>query len=145
MSIRPLNDIRTYFNTQIVEIIPNILPWEEDVFGNNDESKPQAEKFYNLVIGDNTPVREDNTFWDTFAITLDLYTLMDRDYITSFDDAYDQAVNVKNEIIFPPNYNGVIILNDITCTNMSPIEDSTNDNAMKISLNFIVRLNYSLS
>lgn len=141
--ITPIADIRTYFNTQILEIEPTLLAWEEDVFGNNDESKPQAEKYYNLVVGANSPSREDNTFWDEFDVNLELYTLMSTDYVTSYDTAYDLAINVKNELINPVNYGALDVFNDITANLITPIEDEDNDNAMKMSLNFTVRINYS--
>lgn len=141
--ITPISSIRTYFNDQIIKIDPNVLPWEEDVFGNNDESKPQVEKYYNLVFSDDIPVREDNNFWDAINITLDLYSLLSTDYISGFDSAYDLAINVKNEIINPLNYGSLNVFNDIIATQISPIEDETNDNAMKMRLNFTVRINYS--
>lgn len=143
--ITPITDIRTYFNTQVLALDPNLIPWQEDVFGNNDESKPQAEKFYNLIIGSNIPEREDNTFWDEFDITLELYALMSTDYTGSFDTIYDLAINVKNEIINPINYGSLDVFNDIIANEITPIEDSTNDNAMKMSLNFTVRINYSFN
>lgn len=141
--ITPISNIRDYFNTQILKIDADLLPWSEDVFGNNDESKAQSEKYYNLVIGLNTPEREDNNYWDELDITLDLYTLMSTDYVTSFDNAYNLAINVKNELINPINYGDMAVFNDILANRISPIEDSTNDNAMKISLNFTVRINYN--
>jgi hypothetical protein len=141
--ITPITNIRNYFNTQILALDPDLLPWTEDVFGNNDESKPQAEKYYNLVIGINTPIREDNNYWDEIDVTLDLYTLMTTDYQLSFDTAYDLAINVKNELINPISYGSLSVLNDIVVNEITPIEDANNDNAMKISLNFTVRINYN--
>lgn len=140
--ITPISDLRTYFDTQILKIDSTLSPWQEDVFGNNDESKPQAEKYYNLTFGNNIPSREDNNYWDECIIILDLYTLLSTDYISSFDNAYDLAINVKNEIINPINYNA-FAFNDITADLIEPIEDVNNDNAMKISLNFTVRINYN--
>lgn len=141
--ITPISNIRDYFNTQILKIDADLLPWQDDVFGNNDESKPQSSKYYNLIVGDNIPDREDNTFWDEIDLTLDLYTLMSTDYVTSFDTIYDFAINVKNELINPLNYGDLSVFNDILVNQISPIEDENNDNAMKISLNFTVRINYN--
>ena len=141
--ITPITNIRTYFNTQILTVDSTLLPWEDDVFGNNDESKPQAEKYYNLVIGDNIPSREDNNYWDAFDVTLDLYALLSTDYTLSFDTMYDIAINIKNELINPVNYGSLSVFNDIIVNQMIPIEDVDNDNAMKISLNFTVRINYN--
>ncbi len=140
--ITQITDLRTYFNTQILAVDPDLLPWTEDVFGNNDESKPQAEKYYNLVFGDNTPNREDNNYWDEINVSLDLYGLSGVDYIKTFDNLYDLAINVKNEIIDPVHYGQLDVFNDILANQITPIEDQTNDNAMKMRLNFTVRINY---
>jgi len=143
--ITPISSIRTYFNTQILKIDSTLLPWEEDVFGNNDESKPQAEKYYNLVFLDNLPNREDNNYWDEITVSLDLYALMGNNYTLSFDTLYDLAINVKNEIINPINYGDLLVFNDILANQMTPIEDETNDNAMKVQLKFTIRINYNFS
>ena len=114
---------------------------EKDLFGNNDQSKPRAEKYYNLIIGVNNGERDGNSHWDNFDVSLDIYAPESSDIIGSFDAVYDKAIQIKNELINWNNYNGV--LNDIEFTLAEPLEEETNDNSLKVRLNFIVRLNYN--
>lgn len=138
-----ISDIRAYFDTQIKEVDADLTAWETDLFGNNDQSKPRAEKFYNLIIGNNNPVRDGNSHWDNYDVSLDIFTSESRDLINTFDAVYDKAIQIKNELINWKNYNNV--LNDIEFTLAEPLEEETNDNLIKVRLNFIVRLNYNLS
>lgn len=136
-----ISDIRSYFSTQIALVDPDLIAWETDVFGNNDQSKPRAEKYYNLVIGNNTPERDGNSHWDNYDVTLDIYAPESTDIIGTFDALYNKAIQIKNELINWNNYNGV--LNDIEFTLAEPLEEETNDNSLKVRLNFIVRFNYN--
>ena len=138
-----ISDIRAYFDARVKDIDPTLIAWEEDLFGNNDQSEVREDKYYNLVIGTNTPTRDGNSHWDNFSVLLDIYAQGERDFISAYDAAYDKAIQIKNCIIDWKNYDGVF--NDIEFTLAEPIEDDTNDFSVKMRLNFIVRLNYNFS
>ena len=133
--------IRSYFNTIIQIVDPTLIAWTDDLFGDNDESKPRSDKYYNLIVGTNNPNRDGNSHMDAFDIRLDIFAYEQRDMIKMFDTVYDKAMDIKNQIIFAQNYND--IFNDIEFTLAEPIEDDTNDNSIKIRLNFTVRVNYT--
>lgn len=135
--------IRTYFNDQITAIDPNLLAWDDDLFGNNDQSKPRADKYYNLIIGTCTGTRDGNSDWEEYDVLLDIFSLENRDILTVFDALYDKAIDIKNQLICRVNYNN--ILNDIEFLNAEPLEDPTNDNSVKVRLNFTVRFNYKIN
>lgn len=136
-----MSEIRNFFDTQIKTIDPLLNAWDQDLFGNNDINKPQAQKYYNLIIGNNNPTRDGNSHWDRFEVFLDIYSGIERDRLSSFDAVYDKSINIKNEIIDEKNYNN--ILNDVEFVSAEPLEETDNDNSMKIRLNFIVSLNYN--
>ena len=136
-----ISDIRSYIDTIILSVDPTMVAWEGDLFGNNDESKPRSEKYYNLIIGNNSPTRESNSFTDNIDISLDIFTYEQRDLIGMFDAVYDKAMDIKNQLTLAQNYNN--IFNDIEFTLAEPIESDDNDNSIKIRLNFTVRLNYT--
>jgi hypothetical protein len=120
---------------------PDLLAYEKDLFGNNDISKPQAEKYYNLIIGVNNSSRDGNSHWDAIDTTLELYSPETTDLITAFDALYDKAIDVKNCIIDTKNYNQQF--NDIELILMEPLEEVTNDNLIKVRLEFIIRRNFT--
>ena len=138
-----ISTIRSYFDTQIKVVDPNINAWDEDLFGNNDQSKPRADKYYNLIVGTCTGSRDGNSDWEDYNIFLDIFSLENRDILTAFDAVYDKAIDIKNQLICRANYNN--ILNDIEFLNAEPLEDPTNDNSVKVRLNFIVRFNYHIN
>ena len=138
-----ISTIRSYFDTQIKVVDPNINAWDEDLFGNNDQSKPRADKYYNLIVGTCTGSRDGNSDWEDYNIFLDIFSLENRDILTAFDAVYDKAIDIKNQLICRANYNN--ILNDTEFLNAEPLEDPTNDNSVKVRLNFIVRFNYHIN
>ena len=138
-----ISTIRGYFDTQIKLVDPTIEAWVDDLFGNNDQSTPRADKYYNLVAGVCTGDRDGNSHWEDYAVALDVFSTESRDRITSFDAVYDKAISIKNALICRKSYN--TILNDIEFVNAEPIEELDNDNSIKVRLNFIVRFNYKLS
>ena len=138
-----VSTIRSDFDPQIKTVDPNIIAWDEDLFGNNDQTKPRADKYYNLIIGNCNGSRDGNSDWEEYDISVDIYSLEQRDILSAFDAVYDKAILVKNELICRVNYNN--ILNDIEFLNAEPLEDPTNDNSVKVRLNFIVRFNYIIN
>jgi hypothetical protein len=136
-----ISDIRAYFDEQITMVDADLLAEDNDLFGNNDTSKPQAEKYYNLVIGVNNASRDGNSHWDAIDAALEIYSPETVDLVTAFDALYDKAIDIKNCIIDTKNYNQRF--NDIELILMQPLEEVTNDNLIRIRLEFIVRRNFT--
>lgn len=135
-----ITDIRTYFNVQVLAIDPVLLAWDEDLFGNNDDSVTQSEKYYNLSIGTLTPLRDSNSHTDSVPVTLDIWSTVSNDKLVDFDALYDKAIDIKNCIITPLNiYDITYNFTDIELVSIEPIEQDTSDNTFKIRLSFIVR------
>jgi len=136
-----ISDIRAYFNEQVIMVDPDLLAYENDLFGNNDTTEPRAEKYYNLVIGVNTPSRDGNSHWDEINTQLTIHSEETTDLIGAFDALYDKAIDIKDCIIDTKNYNQRF--NDIEFILLEPIEELTNDNSIKVRLEFIVRRNFT--
>lgn len=135
-----VKDIRSYFDQQIVEIDSDIRPWRRDVFNNNPVNKSQAQKFYNLIIGPSTPTRSGNGIWDNFEVKLVLYDTSKRDIQTTYDDLYDKAISIRNNIIcYIDVYFDTPKFIDIEPTGITPLEEESNDNTIKVELDFTIR------
>lgn len=137
-----ISTLRSYFDTQVKAVDPDVEAWSDDLFGNNDLNKPQSDKYYNLIIGKCLGDRDGNSNWEAYDVSLDIFSLEARDRMTVFDAVYEKAILIKNTLICRLTY--VNILNDIEFIDAEPIEDEDNDNSVKIRLNFIVRFNYTL-
>ena len=68
-----ISNYRAYFDQQIKVIDPDILPWERDVFGNNDLNQGQATRYYNLFFGLSSLDRDGNGYIINTPVTLDLF------------------------------------------------------------------------
>lgn len=134
-------EIRTYFHDRIIEVDPLVQKYESDLFGNNDESLPQADKYYNLILGDISSDRNGNSHSDTMRVELDIYGNAKRNIYESFGELYEKAWEIKKQIICPVHLYQTII-SDIEPITMSPEELIDNDKAIKIRLTFNVRIDY---
>ena len=131
-------DIRSYFDTQVKAVDADLNAFSNDVFGNNDLSKNQASKYYNLIIGNMSSERDGNGITHTFEIFLDIYVTSKRDILNAFDGLYDKALAIRNEIIDPQNINSANF-SDIVNLNIEPIEEETNDKTVRMRLEFNLR------
>jgi hypothetical protein len=133
-----ISNIRSYFDSQVKKVDSSLNAWNKDLFGNNDLTKNQADKYYNLIIGIMNSDRDGNGITDSFNITLDVYVSSKRDILGAFDSLYDKAILIKNEVIDPKNINGNF--SDILSVSIEPLEEETNDNTLKMRLEFILRM-----
>lgn len=129
--------IRSYFDSQVKKVDSALNAWNKDLFGNNDLTKNQADKYYNLIIGVLSSERDGNGIIDSFNITLDIYVSSKRDIISAFDELYTKAIAIRNEIIDPQNINANF--SDILNNSIEPLEEESNDNTIKMRLEFILR------
>jgi hypothetical protein len=133
-----ISNIRSYFDTQVKAIDPSINAWSKDLFGNNDLSKHQASNYYNLIIGPMESEKDGNGIQDNFQVFLDIYVSTKRDILTSFDELYDKAILIRNEVIDPVNINNANF-SDIVNLSIEPIEEESNDKTVKMRLEFNIR------
>jgi len=132
-----VSSIRSYFDARIKEVDPTLNAWDKDLFGNNDLNKAQADKYYNLVIGPVSATNDGNGFNNSFPITLDIYFSYKRDLIDNFDALYNKALSLQVYCIHPSRYTNIFSF--VTCESITPIEEETNDNTVKMRLEFTVR------
>jgi len=138
-----INTIRTYFLNRVQEVDANLIDYRTDVFANNAPEGYETRKYFNLSIGNCVPRRIDNTYVDSFNVTLDVFTSQARDIYGEFEALYCKALKIKDVSLNPVLINNEADISDIVCELIEPLEDDTNDNSFKIRLNFIVTRNYS--
>lgn len=139
-------DLRTYFNDRIQEIDPDLEAWDEDVFGNNDVTTAQGEKYYNLVIGTFTRERFSNIFNDVDSITLDIWAtdIGNSNRVTEYDNLRDKAKNITQNILCKQKLkDGLNCFTDIELVVGTPIEEITSDTAFRVRIEFNAIKSYS--
>jgi len=133
--------IRSYIDTKIKEVDPDLEPWQEDAFGNNDTDGRKTE-FYNLIFGTLTNERFPNYINDTLPVFIDIWAdnSSRSDTLVDFDNLYQKAFDIYKNIIC---LKGIKQLGDGTTTiqliAIEPIEEETSDSTfkMRIELNVV--------
>lgn len=138
-----ISDLRNYFDLQVKAIDPDIEGFKDDVFGNNDNYKNKADKYYNLSIGDLNSTKDGNGLDDVFSLTLDVFTSSKTKVQNSFDTLYEKAILIRDKVVCPKNYNG--IFSDVICDSITPEEELTNDKYIKMRLQLQVRVAYNFN
>ena len=134
-------EIRSYVDSAVKSVDSTLKAYTKDLFGNNDVTKNQAVNNYNLIIGSLTHSDDGEGFNQTIPCTLDLYSKSVRDIKTSFDDLYEKAISVSHCLIDPAEVNGQAF-SMVIMQGIEPIEQDTNDNAIKMRLSFIIRTDF---
>lgn len=132
-----ISEIRDFFDDKIKEIDPQLNAWSKDLFGNNDLNKAQADKFYNLIIGTTNIEKDGDGLFLSVSIQLDIYSSSKRDMVAIFDELYDKAYQIMDNIVHPKSYQG--IFSDVSGSSIEPIEENTNDNSIKMRIQFSLR------
>ncbi len=133
--------IRTYIQSRIQEVDPNLQPWTEDVFGNNDVSSREADFNYNLFYGSLFNDRLSNVVDDTLPIFIDIWARTNRSTtVEDFDNLYQKAFDIYKNITCLANLKGLEdSFTTIQLVSITPLEEETSDNTfkMRIELNVV--------
>ena len=143
------SDIRKYFQERVRAHDPDLKEWKDALVFDDANNIPSTllNTRYHIEIGSwsSTPA-QDLSVQDQFTVTL---TLFKKGYTTpqdALDSLLDEALNVRHELINPKNVETFKEANDsailaVENTSGSPTEiDASNDNIIKIALEFNVRL-----
>ena len=140
-----IQDIIDYIKARILEIDPDLIHWEYDVFGNNDDSTAEAEKFYNIIIGELDPNRDGNGLSFTFPVDVTIGQEVGSDFLNGFAGVYDKGIDIGLNIVDPKNiytYNNCQF-SDIELIKISPEEQKTNDSVVSCRLQFNLKVERS--
>lgn len=139
-----MEELRTYVAEQISKVDSELSAWDRDLFGNNDATTSLAENFYNLFFGDiNTSRQDGDNYLDEFTMTLDIWSAAGINLIDEFDALYGKARQIRNNILIKRNLETLRpCVIDIDPISIVPSEEETNDNLLRMRLNFIVRQYY---
>lgn len=140
-----ISDLRTYIDTRVKLVDPNLDADQLQVFGDDNPAKHLANKRYNLILGAMANERDDSNHIETLEFQIDIYVKPKQKTIEAFDDLYDKARCIRDEIIHFESIRQNTDFFDITAENITPIPEETNDKAFRMQLSFIVTRKYRLS
>jgi hypothetical protein len=138
-----IDQLRTYFEQQIAKVDANLKRQERDLFGNNDVDYGKAQKTYNVFFGTTTIERDGSGFNYETPATIDIYKkIVGKNYLDDFDQIYNKALQISQAIVCPIDRNAYGLLNDVEAVSIEPLEELTNDNTIKMRLQFNIRTDF---
>lgn len=132
-------DIRTYFDNAVKEVDPDLV-FIDDPFGQQDVSDTIADKFYKLYFGAAIFSRSGNHYIEEIPATLEVYAGRRRDSTQAFDEVYQKALLIKQQVECPIDDKGSLAFTEIISVSATPEPLPNSDNTIKIILEFNVRI-----
>jgi hypothetical protein len=146
------SQIRTYFKNNIAEVKPSFKEWRDALVFDNAQNIPLTliDSYYHLEISNwaSTP-SQDLSVQDSFPVTMTIFKNGFNKPTDALDTLMDDALCLRQRLINPKN---VEIYKVLVSGNIEAVEnvsgtaleiDSSNDNIIKIALEFSVRLYFS--
>lgn len=142
MSFKP---IRTFLETQLLKIDSDFEVYDQG-FENSEIGFNDFNKRYHIFYGNiQTSDANQNTTNDTVNATVTLYFKGARSATLALDDSLDIANNFRIECLKRANFTNYTFIKKVVCNsiNAEPV-DASNDNAIKIKLEFSVSVMFGL-
>jgi hypothetical protein len=136
-------ELRAYVDQRVKAVDAKLDAQNNQVFGDDNPSKSLANKYYNLILGPIENDRDDTNYIESMTFQLDIYVKSGYKAVQLFDELYDKARCIRDEIIAVSNLKSTIFF-DIEATGITPIQEISNDKAFRMQLEFICRHKYGL-
>lgn len=137
--------IRSYIKTQIQAENSAYLQINDPI-GDDNLSSQELTSGFKVLFG---PVNNDqvsSSFTEETNVTVEIYkkTGIGERVITDYDALFLDAINIKNRIINPTNYNAELCFNYISASSVTVEAFNTNDKAFKASIELTIRRDFTL-
>ena len=135
-----ISETRAYIKSRMKECDSSYREMT-DLFGDDDVNKTESKNGYKVIFGPlSSEYIGNNDVSDTIPLTVEIYkALTVKKEIKDYDEAYDLAIKLKNNIIDPFTAKNNDFFNEIIPTGITPTPLQTNDKIIKMTLTFQVR------
>ena len=115
----------------------------KDPVGTDDLQLSNIDKHYKLIIGADSPFLDGNFYGDIIACELEIYKKAGYSETEDFDNLYDLAIDIKNEIIDPTVVKNSTVFSDIEIISLIPEPLNSNDKVFKIITTLQIRRDFA--
>jgi hypothetical protein len=136
-------NIRTYFDTAIKNVDADLV-FIDDPFGDDDVSDVTADKYYKLYFGTMEFNRNGNHYQELLPATVEVFAGRRRDRTAAFDEVYEKARLIRNEVLNPVLDKNDSDFTEIFANSAIPEPLPNTDNTIKIILEFTVQIDFLL-
>lgn len=148
------SQVRSYFNNEIPTAVPGMTEWRDALVFDNAENIPRSllEAKYHIEFSllSSTPAQDKSTE-DSANIIVTIFKSGFNDPIGALDELMDKAQCIKQQVINPLNVEAYKSANsgDIDAVELVGISSGeiavSNDNIVKVALEFNVRLFFGIT
>lgn len=138
-----ISELRLYIDQRVKAVDAALNAQQSQPFEDDSPSKSLANKYYNLILGSIENERDDTNYMESLEFAIDIYVKPNFKAVESFDDLYDKARCIRDEVIARANLKTTIFF-DIESGGIEPIKELSNDKAFRMKLSFICRHKYNL-
>jgi len=135
-------DLRSYIITKISGIYPDKFEID-DPTDSDDVNTIDAENGYKIIMGTMSGGLTGSSYIQETPIEVHLFKKSGLEQTIIFDNAYDEAVNIKNELIVPTESKNQLPFNEMTFVNIVPTVLQNNDKIYKMTINLIVKTDFT--
>jgi len=97
---------------------------------------------YKVIIGSMSSSRQDQTIESVIPVSVIIYRIGQNDYFNDFANAYCDAIAIQSEIARQDKLDQSLFIKEFLPTGIEPEALNNDDNIMKFTINFNVRLIY---
>jgi hypothetical protein len=141
-----LGQVRTYLNTRIKEVLPTWNEWSD---GFNSENIPASQfgRVFQINYGElSSEALNDSVIRDNWPVAVELFFKGSRHPKEAVDDALNRAHEIRKKVIHPKGAMSGINIKNVICSgiNATPVH-SSNDNAIKVTIDFRFNLMFNVN
>lgn len=138
--------IRAYIKSQIVLENSSYLQINDPI-GDDNLSASEIQNGFKILFGEVTHEQINSSFFEVVPVTVEIYkkTGVGVQILTDFDALFLDAINIKNRIVNPINYNSQECFNYVSAIAASVESFNTNDKVFKASISLTIRRDFTLT
>ncbi len=141
MSFKP---VRSFFQDRLLEVDSSFTP-HDDAFDTNNVGANNFDRRFHVFYGDvTTSVSNQNTTTDTVNATVTLFMSGERNATEALDESMDIANKFRLQCLKIDKLRNQTFIKRVVCNSIRAEALNTDDNSMKIILNFSVNVIFGL-
>lgn len=152
MSSNDLTQVRSYINSRMAVVEPDFKEWKDSLEDIGNIPKTLLDRSYHITLGVNTSTPQiDRHIEDDFSVVLSVFRRAYNSPVENRDTILQVANCIRLDIINHKNVEAFKLANDgniedVQSVSITPSEiEASNDNIIKVEIEFNVRLFFAIT
>ena len=138
-------EARAYIKAQIQAVSTSYLQINDPI-GDDNLSSQELSNGFKILFGSLASEQVSTSFKEEASVIVEIYkkTGIGEKVLIDYDALFIDAINIKNRIINPLNYNSQVCMSYISANSVSVEAFNTNDKAFKALIELTIRRDFTL-